>query len=294
MVRRVRVAVVAAGIVLLANLALADPETDILRSLNYQRGNIVLGDNLASIALNQNFSYLDKPDTQTFLTRVWNNPPTVAEDVLGMLMPVNSNPLSAQGWVVVIKYDPSGYVSDADAENINYTDLLGEMQQAVREESAERAKQGYQTYELIGWARQPYYDKSAKKLYWAKRLRFGAGAEETLNYEIRALGRKGVLSLNAVANMAQMAEIDRSAPEILSMVSFNEGNRYSEFNPSIDKAAAYGIAGLIAGGLLAKAGFFKALLALLLASKKLGLVVIFGGLAGLWAGIKRLFRRKSA
>src|SRR2546421_9236086 len=42
--------------------------------------------------------------------------------------------------------------------------------------------------------------------------------------------------------------------------SFNEGNRYAEFNPGMDQAAAYGIAGLIAGGLLTKAGFFKGLL----------------------------------
>jgi uncharacterized membrane-anchored protein len=168
------------------------------------------------------------------------------------------------------------------------------MQEGVRQDSAERQKQGYEKLELVGWARQPYYDKSEKKLYWAKRLRFGDAAEETLNYEIRALGRKGVLSLNAVASMASLAQIDRSAAEVLSMVSFNEGNRYAEFNPGMDQAAAYGIAGLIAGGLLTKAGFFKGLLALLLASKKLGLIAVFGGVAALWTGIKRIFRRKSA
>jgi uncharacterized membrane-anchored protein len=43
--------------------------------------------------------------------------------------------------------------------------------------------------------------------------------------------------------MTSLTQIDRSAPEILSMVSFNEGNRYSQFDPAVDEIAAYGIAG---------------------------------------------------
>jgi len=187
-----------------------------------------------------------------------------------MLLPADSNPLRAEGWAVIVTYEGGGYVSDDDAEKINYTDLLREMQEATREDSAERVKQGYESLELLGWARQPHYDKKEKKLYWAKRLRFGSSTDETLNYDIRILGRKGVLSLNAVADMDSLARIDGATPDLLSMVSFNEGNLYSQFNPSVDEAAAYGVAGLIAGGLLTKAGFFKGLLVLLLASKKTG------------------------
>ncbi|TYA89160.1 DUF2167 domain-containing protein, partial [Seonamhaeicola marinus] len=36
--------------------------------------------------------------------------------------------------------------------------------------------------------------------------------------------------------------------------------RYSDFNPDIDQVAAYGIGGLIAGKILAKAGFFAVIL----------------------------------
>jgi uncharacterized membrane-anchored protein len=78
------------------------------------------------------------------------------------------------------------------------------------------------------------------------------------------------------------------------MVSFNQGNLYKEFNPSIDQAAAYGIAGLIAGGVLTKAGFFKGLLVLLLASKKLGAVAMVALFTALWGGLKAMFRRRRA
>lgn len=271
--------------------AFAESQIDVLKSLNYRSGTIALGDDLASLHLTDKFFYLDGKDTHTFLTRVWDNPPDFGVDTLGLMLPADLNPLSAEGWAVIITYDGSGYVSDDDAEKINYTDLLREMQEATRKISAERVKKGYEPYEMLGWARQPYYDKKDKKLYWAMRLRFGNAKEETLNYRIRILGRRGVLSLNAVADLSSLSHIDRAAPVILSMVSFNQGNLYSEFNPSFDQATAYGLAGLITGTVLTKAGFFKGLLALLLASKKLFAVGIFAVFGGLWAGLKAMFRK---
>ncbi|MFX6778579.1 DUF2167 domain-containing protein, partial [Acinetobacter baumannii] len=75
--------------------------------------------------------------------------------------------------------------------------------------------------ELLGWARRPFYDVAEKKLYWAKRLRFDNSAEETLNYEIRILGRKGVLDLNIIASMGALPLIDSRVNTILSMIYFN-------------------------------------------------------------------------
>jgi uncharacterized membrane-anchored protein len=284
--------VAGAALLGLGQSAEAQNKSELLRSLQFQKGTITIGESLAAIALTDKFVYLDSEDAKTFLTKIWENPPAVAARTLGMLLPTDANPLSGEGWGIIISYDKSGYVSDEDAEKIDYAELLRDMQEATRRVSAERAKEGYAAFELIGWARQPYYDKAEKKLYWAKRLKFGDAAEETLNYEIRILGRRGVLNLNVVAELSALAEIDRAAPNILSMVSFQQGNLYSEFNPSIDDAAAYGLAGLIAGGLLTKAGFFKGLLALLLASKKLIAIGAITLVAGLWGAIKSLFGRK--
>jgi len=264
---------------------------EILHSLNFRAGSIGLGDNLANLSLNDDFRYLNNPDTQTFLTKLWGNPPGAGRNALGMLVPTKVNPLSHDAWAVVVTYEADGYVSDSDAAGIDYDALMRDMQKSTAEASQRRVAQGQESIELLGWARKPYYDPVAKKLYWAKRLRFGNDTEETLNYEIRILGRRGVLDLNVVGPMSALASIDRRAEDVLAQVQFNKGNTYAEFDPGVDKAAAYGVAGLIAGGVLAKAGFFKGLLVLLLASKKLlgvGLVVLFGGL---WGAIKRFFGR---
>jgi uncharacterized membrane-anchored protein len=266
---------------------------DILRTLRFRSGNITLGDNLATIEQTVGFRFLDNSDTQTFLTKIWGNPPGAGRDALGLIIPTDADPLSDDGWAVVINYDPSGYVSDEEAGKISYDELMDKMKKDTAEASKKRIDQGYGNMELLGWARRPFYDVSQKKLYWAKRLRFDNSPEETLNYEIRILGRKGVLDLNIIASMGALPQIDKRVDAILSMIHFNKGNTYAEFNPNVDEAAAYGLAGLIAGGVLTKAGFFKGLLAVLFASKKLIGVLILGALGGLWAAIKLLFRRKT-
>jgi uncharacterized membrane-anchored protein len=112
----------------------------------------------------------------------------------------------------------------------------------------------------------------------------------TLNYDVRVLGREGVLSMNAVAGMPQLATIESDMQQLLKVAAFNEGYRYEEFNEDTDRMAAYGLGALVAGGVAAKAGFFAKLGALLLAFKKF--IVI--GLAALGAFLAKLFRARKA
>lgn len=285
-----RLVLVIASLLLLAlpNGGRAD-ERQVLDSLNFQSGTVSLGSDLATIALTPNFKYLSPADTERFLVQVWGNPPGAGANTLGAIVPADADLLTAAGWAIIVSYDDSGHVSDDDAAEIDYDQLLTDMRESTRADNEERQKQGYEQIELVGWAKPPYYDSQAKKLYWAKRLKFGTDDADTLNYDIRVLGRAGVLDLTAVAGIEQLGMIDGRAGEVLGMVNFSKGNTYADFDPSLDKVAEYGIAGLIAGGILAKAGFFK----LLLASWKfiaIGAVALFGAVGG---AIRRMFRREA-
>jgi uncharacterized membrane-anchored protein len=182
-----------------------------------------------------------------------------------------------------------GYVKDDEAASINYDDLLGRIQKETRDANPERIKQGYKPIQMIGWAAPPHYDNRNHKLYWAEELQFGESRIHTLNYSIRVLGRSGVLILNAVATTSQLREIEQRMPEVLSIVEFNSGNRYTDFNSATDKVAKYGIAALILGGVAAKAGLFKAILGLLLAANKFVVIAI----AAVVGYVSKLFRRKN-
>lgn len=255
-------------------------------SLKYKKGEVALPGGVATLKIPDSFRYLDPKDAERVLVQAWGNPS--GDGTLGMLFPAGASPVSDNGWGVVITYEEDGYVSDKDADSINYDSLIKEMKEGTAESNKEREKQGYQTVDLVGWAAKPYYDKDAHKLYWAKELAFGGNAEHTLNYNIRVLGRRGVLVLNAVAGMDQLVSVEKDMRNVLAFTDFNPGYRYADFDSKTDKTATYGIAALVAGGLAAKAGLFTKLFAVLLAAKKLVIV----GVVAIGAFIANLLKRK--
>ena len=256
--------------------------------IKYQKGDIILKGGVAKISIPEDFRYIDPAGTTTVVNELWGNPGHAEH--LGMIVPKGFDPLSAGSWGAILTFDEQGYVKDDDAAKINYDDLMKEMKKGAEEASKEREKLGYHSMALIGWAAPPRYDATNHKLYWAKELKFGDSPEHTLNYNIRMLGRRGVLVVNVVAGLRQLKEVEAATPALLAMVNFQDGHRYADFNGDTDKVATYGLAALIAGGVAAKVGLFKGLWIAILAMKKF---IIIGVLAVV-SYLKKLFGGKKA
>jgi uncharacterized membrane-anchored protein len=250
----------------------------ILAGLRWTTGSVVLGNGIANLNLTPDFRYLGPEDTKKVLVDLWGNPPAQAS-TLGMIFPANMSPVAQGNWGILITYREDGYVKDDDAAKIDYDQLLARMKEQVSAQNEQRVKEHFQPIHLIGWAVPPRYDQSNHKLFWAKELSFSNEANLTLNYDIRILGRKGVLVLNAVAPIEQLADVQERMPEIMSMVNFTAGNRYADYKEGNDRVAEYGLGALILGGVAAKAGLLKGLLALLAGGWKIILIaaVAVGG-----------------
>jgi uncharacterized membrane-anchored protein len=255
-------------------------------SLHFKDGEIVVPQADAHFRLTPAFRYLEQADARSVLEQLWGNPPD--ESVLGMIVPASAGLLDDGSWAVVVTYSDDGYVSDEDAAKIDYQEMLEEMQKGTRDENAARKEAGYGTVDLRGWAVAPRYDAASKKLYWAKELKFDDAPHNTLNYDIRVLGRRGYLSLNAISGMSELERVQTGMQQLLPLTEFNAGARYADYDSSTDKVAAYGVAALIGGGLAAKAGLFAKLGLVLAKFWKLALIAIVG-LGGL---IKKIFSGK--
>lgn len=253
------------------------------QAMEKRTGKVDLANGVASLNVPENFFYLNPQDTQTVLTDFWGNPPS--ELMLGMLFAEGASPFDPDSWGVTIEYAEEGYVSDEDAEDINYNDLLESMQTDTRLASKERVKAGYESIELVGWAAQPFYDKASHKMHWAKEIKFGGQSVNTLNYNIRVLGRKGVLVLNFIAGIDQLDEINSKLDDVIAIADFNAGSTYDDFDPAIDKVAAYGLGALVAGKVISKTGLLAGLLLFL---KKFGVFIVIG----IGALLSKLFARK--
>ncbi len=259
----------------------------VMEKLKPQTGNIQLPNGVAELEVPEDYYYLDPAQAEIVLSEVWGNPP--GQPTLGILFPAGKTPFDPDAWAVTIEYENEGHVEDDDAAEIDYDDLLSSMKDDTRASNQYRVEQGYPPVELVGWAARPYYDQQAHKLHWAKEIKFGESQDNTLNYNIRVLGREGVLVLNFIAGMNQLSEINQRLNSVLQIANFKEGHKYSDFDPSVDKVAAYGLGALVAGKVLAKTGFLAT--ALLMLKKFWFLIVI--GFGVLLNGIKSVFGKKS-
>lgn len=251
------------------------------KSFRYQTGVIELESGNASLNVPAGFKYLDRTESRYVLEDLWGNPADTS--ILGMLLPEQGGVVGPDSWAFTISFDPMGFVKDSDAGDINYDDLLKDQQAEATETNEQRISAGYEPVQLVGWASRPYYDANKKTLHWAKELKFGEDSAHTLNYNLRILGRKGIFLINAVAGMEDLPAVQANMDQVLASVNFKEGHRYADYDASMDEVAAWTVGGLVAGKVLAKAGFF----ALIVKFWKLIALGVIGGGTAIWNVFKR-------
>jgi uncharacterized membrane-anchored protein len=257
------------------------------KSFHYQTGEIDLGGGIGKLVVPEGFEYLDPIQAKRVMEELWGNPP---QETYGMLVPKDGGVLQDHSWAFDIYFDAIGYVEDDDAEDMDYEEVLTGLKKEISDANAQLVQQNFASRELIGWASPPYYDKDKKILHWAQELKFQDMDVNTINYNVRILGRKGVMVVNAIGAMPQLEEIKASIPQIAGAVTFTEGNKYENFDSSVDEVAAYTIGGLVAGKILAKVGIFAVL-------AKFGKFIIVGliaGGAGIWRWITGRKKRDEA
>lgn len=264
-----------------------------LMAMDFKQGEVSLPTAHAKLQIPADYYFLNETDARRVLVDLWGNPPDSVPGTLGMIFPKKFDPADGRAWGAVVSYSEDGYVSDADAEATDFNAILTDLKQETDSANEQRKKQGFEKITLVGWASPPHYDKSSHTIHWARDLLFGDDpqAPHTLNYQLRALAREGVLNYNFVANMTDLGEIKQSIPTVTGMVKFDAGKTYGDYRDG-DKIAAYGLAGLIAVGAGAKIAAKLGIIAIGLAFLKKGLFIIPLLLAGLLKPIFGLFRRR--
>ena len=264
----------------------ADPKTAkldpvaVLGSLQFETGQIPLENGQVLLETGTTLRYLGPADARKVIVELWGNPASQADDVLGMIFPATAGPADDGSWGMVITRSADGHVPDSDAADTDYTQVMRDMQQGVKDGNDERKKAGYESINLVGWADTPRYDAGTHKMYWAKELAFEGSEEHTLNYAVRILGRDSVLQLNAVSGMKQLPQVRTDMQAVLGQVSYAPGQRYEDYKQGSDKLASYGVAALVGGVAAKKLGLLAG--GLLLFKKGWILILAaFGGLSRL-------------
>lgn len=238
----------------------------------------------ASIDVPSDFMFLDKEQSKKLLVTYWNNPESRVSNLLGTLVPSIATCFYQIAEAYVLTYDNCGYIKDDDANSVDYSELLQQMQKEAEEENKNVPED--QKITIKGWAVSPHYNQTNHALIWARAI--SISGEETVNYDMRILGKDGLVSINAVVSPLSIEEVKIKESQIINSLSFDQGHAYSDFNPSTDRVSDWTIGGLVAGGILAKTGVLSKIGIFLLKFWKL----IAIGFAGAGAAIIKFFRRR--
>jgi uncharacterized membrane-anchored protein len=265
----------------------------LMDSLHPRTGTVAVPQADLTLNLGEAYYMLDAAEAKRVLTEGWGNPDDSVSDVIGMIFPAGKTFVD-DTWGAVLTWTPDGYVSDEDAHKINYGDLLNQMREGEDEGNRARQQAGFAGVHLVGWAQQPSYDATRHTLIWAKELSFSdaPNGPNTLNYDVRVLGRRGVFSMNMVTSMDRLAETRTAATALMGTAAFNAGARYTDYQAGTDKKAAYGVAGLIAGGAVLAVAKKAGLLGILLIVLKKGGVFLLAGAGAVFAWLRNLFSGK--
>ena len=258
------------------------------KGLHKQTGDVRIPEAKAVLHLGENYYFIPAAEAKRVLTEVWGNPPEAVSNTLGLVIDRDHSIFNSV-WGAIITYEESGHVSDADAKAQDYGTVLKDMQQSQQSANPERVKAGYPEMRLVGWAQPPSYDAASHSLVWARELSVGGDPDHGLNYDVRLLGRTGVLSLNMLASMASLDDVKGAAASFGKAVTFEPGAGYDDFDASTDKAAEYGLAGLVAGGAAVAVASKLGFLAVILKFAKLIILGVVALGAGAWAAVKRFF-----
>ena len=259
------------------------------KPINWVRGpsNVDVGERIGELKLGEKLVFANKQDTERILKSMGN--PTHGSEV-GIV----TSSVDGENWFVLFEWRPVGFVKDDERNEIDADALLASIQKGTEAANEERKKQGAPGLHVTGWELPPRYDAATHNLTWAIRGRSDDGVE-VVNYNVRVLGREGVMSMTLVDDPAAIAVAKSKIDGVIQNFSFKRGKTYAEWVPG-DKVAAYGLTALVAAGAGAaavKTGLFATLGAMLMKGGKAVLVALAALAAGVIGSIKKLFTKKN-
>ncbi len=252
-----------------------------LRSIQWHEGPTTgkVG-SMGQIEVPQGYQFTESAGAQALLEAYGNLP---NRKVLGLLQPTSAE----DDWFLVFQFEDIGYVKDEDKDALDADNLISTFRDGIGPGNEQRRAMGAEEITSINWAEKPFYDSETNNLTWALNIGFPSG--NSINYDIRVLGRHGVMEVTLVGDPETYSEAVPKVKQVLTGYSFTDGNKYSQWVQG-DKVAQYGLAGLVAGGTLAAAAKSGLLGKLGLLIAKMGkavvlVVVLIGG------AIASFFRR---
>jgi uncharacterized membrane-anchored protein len=192
---------------------------------------------------------------------------------------------------VVFQWIPDGYVASDDWSQVDPNEFLAQIQKNDLAANVKRKQLGIPTVSATGWRQTPKLNSNTHTVSWVIDGQSSDGSH-IINAVAMKLGRYGYEKIIWVDDPTKIG----SRNDLLvaaNAFEFKQGARYDDYEAGTDKAAEYGVAGLVAGALGVKLLKAAGGVALLVAAKKFGFLLLVMPFIWIWNKIKSLFGGKA-
>ena len=230
----------------------------------------------AHVKIPEGYVFTGRQGTQT-LMQLYGNLLTQWEQ--GYIEPVAED----ENWFVVFEYEDAGHVKDDEKEDLDADAIMENFKENDKSSNEKRKRMGMPALNTVGWLMSPYYNEQTHNLEWA--LLLESEGEQRVSYNIRLLGREGIMHVTVVTGAEEFEEVKAKIPALLEGFAFNPGRTYAEYQEG-DKLADYGLIAMLGAGAAVGVGFFAK-------NAKLIFAGIVAAALGVVSFVKKLFGRKS-
>ncbi len=239
----------------------------------------------ATLGVPDGFGFVPRKEAQTLMRQMGNQ---TDERFMGLVYPLADD----SEYFVSLDYEAAGYIKDDEAKDWDAAELLQSLKDGTEAGNEEREKLGIDAIKVTRWIEPPAYDATSHRLVWSAEAtrKDGDDPDPTINYNTYVLGREGYISANLITNASTVDADRQQAGALLQAVTFNEKKRYTDFDSSTDKVAAYGLTALVGGLAAKKLGLLAVATAFVLKFAKIFAVAAIALLAG---ARKYFFKPKS-
>jgi uncharacterized membrane-anchored protein len=194
-----------------------------------------------------------------------------------------------------VRFIPSGFIDSNEALAWTPDDVLDSLQDTVKRENQERAKQNLEPLEARRWIRPPHYDPDNHLLSWAALILPVSSPRDSdgqILFHGLAFGRDGYIELTANTSEESAATVGTVVDTFLLGVAFSPGKTYADFQKG-DKMAPKGLAGAMGIDTLHKARDHGSVWSSDIMVAVVGGLMTLIGATALLISIQRYLRRRS-
>lgn len=193
-----------------------------------------LGDGTVHLDLTAGYVFIAPRDVPTTLTRMSAVGPNAP--VLGAIAPRGKRAGAADYWLAVLTYEPIGNVRETGVDEMTGISYIN---------TVKAARPATPALEIFAVA--PNYDPGTRTLTWGERYTPTTARPNALRFEQRILGRSGSAGITMLGRPAMGDTLRAEGRNVRQMISFNPGQRYTDFQSRTDRASLYNLPGLIDG-----------------------------------------------